>query len=67
MKYVWKKIRMAKKGFNTIEWNKWQTKDRKEEIRKEVDKIVPQWVAEDIEEKVKNTVKITKKNNNRKI
>lgn len=52
MKYVWKKIRMVKKGFNTIEWNKYQTKDKKEEIRKEVDKIAPPWVAEDIEEKV---------------
>lgn len=44
LKYVWQKMKVLKKGFNTIDWNKWNNKDRKEEIEKEIDKIAPPWV-----------------------
>lgn len=41
LKYVWKKIKVIKKGFNAVDWNKWSTKDRKVEIEKEIEKLVP--------------------------
>lgn len=37
-------MRIIKNSFNTIEWNKWQTKNREEEIRKSINKLAPPWV-----------------------
>lgn len=44
IKYVWNKIKVLKKGWSTIEWHKWQTKDREKEIEKMIEKVAPPWV-----------------------
>lgn len=49
LKYVWQKMKVVKKGFNTIDWNKWNKKNREEEILKEIDKIAPAWVKNEEE------------------
>lgn len=42
--YVWNKTKVIKNSFNTIEWRKWQNKDRRETVIKELEKITPPWV-----------------------
>lgn len=46
MTYVWKKMRILKNASKTLEWNKWQYKDRKEEVLKTVLQLSPPWVEE---------------------
>lgn len=43
IKYVWRKMRILKKGWNTIDGKKWQTKNRVEEIEKTIEKLAPPW------------------------
>lgn len=45
LKYVWHKMKVLKKSFITIDWNKWKNKNRKERIKKEIDKIALSWVS----------------------
>lgn len=51
IKYVWNKIKVIKKGWNKVEWNKWQIKDRKQEIEKTIKKLAPPWVSSERENK----------------
>ncbi|CAL1677545.1 unnamed protein product [Lasius platythorax] len=44
--YVWNKMRILKKSFRTIDWNKWQNKDRRQAIYKTIEEISPDWVGE---------------------
>lgn len=44
LKYVWNKMKILKNSFNTVEWNKWQKKDRRKVIELEIEKIAPAWV-----------------------
>lgn len=51
--YVWKKMRIFKNSFNTVEWNKWQEKNREVIARNEADNLSPQWVEfEDINKEI---------------
>lgn len=46
IKYVWDKMKTVKKSFNTIDWRKWQNKDRRATILEEINKIAPLWVEQ---------------------
>ncbi|KYN29937.1 hypothetical protein ALC57_00607 [Trachymyrmex cornetzi] len=48
MRYVWNKMRVLKNTRNSIEWNKWQTKNREEEIVQEIFKLSPDGVVSDL-------------------
>lgn len=37
-------MRSLKKGWTKIDWNKWQTKIREQEIENTVNKLAPAWV-----------------------
>lgn len=39
MRYVWNKIRTLRKPTQTIDWNKWQNKDRDKEILENIEKL----------------------------
>jgi len=47
MRYVWNRMRIFKRVGVNINWNKWQTKNREEEIIQTVEDLSPPWVAED--------------------
>lgn len=46
IKYVWNKMRVLKNRFDTISWNKWQGKNRENEINKTIEKLSPPWAPE---------------------
>lgn len=46
MKYVWNKIRAIRTLTQVIEWNKWQNKDRDEEILKNIEKLTSGWAEQ---------------------
>ncbi|KAK0174470.1 hypothetical protein PV327_010235 [Microctonus hyperodae] len=46
MTRIWNKIPILKNTYKTIEWNKWQNIDRKDEVIKTILPLSPSWVAE---------------------
>lgn len=44
--YVWNKMRVLKNSSKTIEWTRWQEKDRAQECLKVMNEISPPWVQE---------------------
>lgn len=46
MTYVWNKMKVLKKSSKTVEWNKWQKKDRNKECGKVMHELSPSWVCE---------------------
>lgn len=44
--YIWKKMRVLKKSSKTVEWTKWQKKDRNQECIKVMNELSPPWVQE---------------------
>lgn len=49
IKYVWNKMKTIKNSFNTVDWRKWQKKDRREMVLEEMDKIAAPWVEKEVE------------------
>lgn len=45
MSYVWNTLRIFKKVWNRVRWNKWQELDREEVIKKEINKLSPPGVT----------------------
>lgn len=43
--YVWNKMKILKKSFRTIDWNKWQNKDRRQTIINTIEEIAD-WVED---------------------
>lgn len=41
IRYVWDMMKTVKNSFNTIDWRRWQNKDRETMILEEIDKIAP--------------------------
>lgn len=39
-------MRVLKNRFNTVEWNKWQGRNRELEIDNTIEKLAPPWAAE---------------------
>lgn len=46
IKYVWNKMRVLKNRLNTVEWNKWQGRNRELEIDNTIEKLASLWAAE---------------------
>lgn len=44
LSYFWKKVKTIHKSFKTIEWNKWQLKDRNLIIIFKIDEINSLWI-----------------------
>lgn len=44
--YVWKKMKVMKNGFDNVDWNKWQVRDRKKVIENSIKCLAPPWVQE---------------------
>lgn len=42
-------MKIIKNSFNTIDWRKWQKKDRQMVILEELDKIASPWVEKEVE------------------
>lgn len=47
MSYVWNKMKVLKKSSKTVEWTKWQNKDRKKECVKVMQELSPDWAQEE--------------------
>lgn len=52
-------MKVLKKGWSTIDWHKWQTKDREKEIESMIEKVAPPWVNNQRNKTIKETSRDT--------
>lgn len=46
IKHVWNTMRIFKNSRVSIDWNKWQLKDRRETIMDSIDSLAPPWTPD---------------------